>query len=319
MQDSKTLLQKVEEALKALPIPAGPADIYDPIRYTLDLGGKRIRPIACLMACELFGEDYRRALPAAISIEVFHNFTLLHDDIMDQSPLRRGQPTVYRKWNPNVAILSGDTMFALAYSQLEALDPAILPKVLAVFSRTAIEVCEGQQYDMDFEGSNQVSIPDYINMIRLKTAVLLAASLQIGALCAGASADQAAKLYEFGECTGLAFQLMDDFLDTFGDEKVFGKRTGNDIRAGKKTYLILRGLELDSAAGSNRLSQAMAIENPEEKVSEVRTRLLELGIKEETQKLIRHYHTKAMQALSSIKADTSLLQGLAEGLLQREF
>lgn len=319
MQDNNTLYLKVEEALNALPIPAGPADLYDPIRYTLGLGGKRIRPISCLMACELFGADYRKALPAAISIEVFHNFTLLHDDIMDQSPMRRGQPTVYRRWNPNVAILSGDTMFALAYSQLESLDSAVLPRVLAVFSRTAIEVCEGQQYDMDFEHSKEVSIADYLNMIRLKTAVLLAASMQIGALCAAAPEDQAAALYEFGEKTGLAFQLMDDYLDTFGDEKLFGKRTGNDIRAGKKTYLILRGLELEAEKGESRLSDAMSLEDEAYKVLQVTQILESLGVKEETMALIRHYHSNAMQALEMVKADTSGLRALAEGLLQREF
>ncbi|PKO97868.1 MAG: hypothetical protein CVU14_09075, partial [Bacteroidetes bacterium HGW-Bacteroidetes-9] len=200
------LQEKIAHSLKQLPIYKEPAGLYEPISYTLEQGGKRLRPLLTLISAQMFGGDPEKALPAAVAIEIFHNFTLLHDDIIDQAPLRRGRETVYKKWNNNTAILSGDTMFAIAYGQLAKSDPEKLPGLMKVFTKTAIEVCEGQQYDIDFEESDDVSIEGYVNMIRLKTAVLLAASLKIGALIAGATDDDAERIYNFGENLGIAFQ-----------------------------------------------------------------------------------------------------------------
>lgn len=234
MYPIEQLQGKIADSLSNLPIYREPAGLYEPISYTLQQGGKRIRPLLTLIATQMFGGDPDKALPAATAIEIFHNFTLLHDDIIDQAPLRRGRDTVYKKWNINTAILSGDTMFAVAYGQLAGSDPQQLPLLMQVFTKTAIEVCEGQQYDIDFENADDVTIDAYLNMIRLKTAVLLAASLKIGALIGGAGHQDAEAIYRFGENMGIAFQLQDDLLDAYGDEAVFGKKTGGDIIANKK-------------------------------------------------------------------------------------
>lgn len=309
---------KIEVALKGIAYPSKPRNLYEPISYTLRLGGKRVRPVLCLMASDLFEGDLNNSIYAALSLEIFHNFTLLHDDIMDESPIRRGHASVYKKWNSNIAILSGDTMFAMAYEQLFKLDKDTMAKVLPVFGRTAIEVCEGQQYDMNFEIDENVSIPDYLNMIRLKTAVLLAASLQIGAVCGGAEEEDAQRLYAFGENTGIAFQLIDDYLDTFGDEKIFGKKTGNDIITGKKTFLMLRAHELCSSSQLNELKEALSLNDDKDKVERVTHLFEELGIRKETQRVIAQYHDKAIAELRSIDREgTELLESYAEGLLQR--
>ncbi len=222
-----------------------PEGLYLPIDYALSAGGKRIRPVLCLMATQMFSESYQKALKPAIGLEVFHNFTLLHDDIMDKAELRRNKPTVHKKWDENTAILSGDAMMIEAYEYFFDLEPELLAKVLPVFNKTALEVCEGQQFDMNFETQENVSEEEYLNMIRLKTAVLLAGALKIGAQIGGASPEDADKLYQFGIEAGLAFQLQDDYLDTFGNETTFGKRIGGDIVENKKTYLLIQALKSD--------------------------------------------------------------------------
>ncbi len=237
------LQETLSQAFDRLDLPHSPPELYDPIHYTLGLGGKRIRPLMVLLAADLFDGKPEDVLPAAVGLELFHNFTLLHDDLMDKAPLRRGKETVYRKWGENTAILSGDTMFALAGDFLARLHPSVLPSVLPVYNRTAREVCEGQQMDMNFETMEDVAIEDYIRMIRMKTAVLLGCCLQIGSLAAGAGSNDAETLYNYGVHLGIAFQIQDDLLDTFGSEATFGKKTGGDILACKKTFLYLKALE----------------------------------------------------------------------------
>ena len=219
-----------------------PRNLYEPIDYILQLGGKRLRPVLTLIAADLFGGDYHKALPAAAAVEVFHNFSLVHDDIMDNASLRRGKATVHQKWNSNIAILSGDAMLICAYRLLESYPPDTFAALVKLFSKTALEVCEGQQWDMDFETQAQVSIPQYLQMIRYKTAVLVGAALQMGAVIAGASIENQRLIYDFGVAIGLAFQLQDDYLDTFGDE-AFGKKIGGDILENKKTILYLKTLD----------------------------------------------------------------------------
>lgn len=230
-----------------------PKNLYEPIDYILQLSGKRIRPILTLMACDVFSGRYQTALPAALAVEVFHNFTLVHDDIMDDAPLRRGQKTVHEKWNINTGILSGDAMLILAYQLFENYDPPVFQKLAKLFSQTALEVCDGQQLDIDFETRNDVTIEQYLYMIRLKTSVLVAASLKMGAIVAEASESDANLLYDYGLNLGLAFQLQDDYLDTFGDPKTFGKQVGGDIIENKKTYLYLKALELASKDDKQKL------------------------------------------------------------------
>ena len=242
-----------------------PHQLYDPIEYTLHLGGKRIRPFLLMTANRMFGGEDSQVRNAAIGIEVFHNFTLLHDDLMDKSPIRRGQPTVYRKWDENTAVLSGDTMFALAWRYFLAQPSPRLQEILYCFNQTAIEVCEGQQYDMNFEQSDQVSIDDYMMMIRLKTAVLLAGALKIGALYAGAPEADIEHLYQFGIHLGLAFQLADDLLDVYADEAVFGKAVGGDIKDNKKTFLYLKALELADETQREQLRTLFATTPEDEK------------------------------------------------------
>ena len=244
MKNYEQLIVYFEEQLKTIKYKTEPLELYSPIKYTLSYGGKRIRPVTTLMGCELFCGDYKRALPQAIAIELFHNFTLIHDDIMDNAPIRRGKETVFKKWNSNIAILSGDTLFALAYQYAQQADKEILHDTLSVFNETAIEVCEGQQFDLNYETSNNVTVQQYINMIRLKTGVLFGAALKIGALIGGASITAANLLYDFGVNIGLGFQLKDDLLDTYGNEGIFGKKTGGDIISNKKTFLFIKALEI---------------------------------------------------------------------------
>ncbi|NQU31992.1 MAG: polyprenyl synthetase family protein [Bacteroidetes bacterium] len=244
MKNYEQLIEYFEEQLKTIKYKTEPLELYSPIKYTLSFGGKRIRPVTTLMGCELFCGDYKKALPQAIAIELFHNFTLIHDDIMDNAPIRRGKETVFKKWNSNIAILSGDTLFALAYQYAQQADKDILHDTLSVFNETAIEVCEGQQFDLNYETSNNVTVQQYINMIRLKTGVLFGAALKIGALIGGSSITEANLLYDFGVNIGLGFQLKDDLLDTYGNEGIFGKKTGGDIISNKKTFLFIKALEI---------------------------------------------------------------------------
>ena len=271
---TEVLLDIIEKSLSELGYAdQEPRALFEPIGYTLSLGGKRVRPLLCLLACRLYSDNIATALPIARALEVFHNFTLLHDDLMDKSPIRRGQPTVYRKWNDNTAILSGDAMSIEAYRSLEGIEnPQLLFKVLPFFNKMAIEICKGQQYDMDFEEREHVSVAEYIEMIRLKTAVLLGAALRLGALAAGAYDSDAQILDEVGQALGLAFQIQDDYLDVYGDEKTFGKPIGGDIMNGKKTLMLLytqAKLEREDRAELDRLMQ-LGQEHKEERISGVR-------------------------------------------------
>ena len=271
---TEVLLDIIEKSLSELGYAElEPRALFEPIGYTLSLGGKRVRPLLCLLATRLYSDNIATALPIARALEVFHNFTLLHDDLMDKSPIRRGQPTVYRKWNDNTAILSGDAMSIEAYRSLEGIEnPQLLFRVLPFFNKMAIEICKGQQYDMDFEEREHVSVAEYIEMIRLKTAVLLGAALRLGALAAGAYDSDAQILDEVGQALGLAFQIQDDYLDVYGDEKTFGKPIGGDIMNGKKTLMLLytqAKLERDDRAELDQLMQ-LGQEHKEERISGVR-------------------------------------------------
>lgn len=271
---TEVLLDIIEKSLSELGYAElEPRALFEPIGYTLSLGGKRVRPLLCLLATRLYSDNIATALPIARALEVFHNFTLLHDDLMDKSPIRRGQPTVYRKWNDNTAILSGDAMSIEAYRSLEGIEnPQLLFRVLPFFNKMSIEICKGQQYDMDFEEREHVSVAEYIEMIRLKTAVLLGAALRLGALAAGAYDSDAQILDEVGQALGLAFQIQDDYLDVYGDEKTFGKPIGGDIMNGKKTLMLLytqAKLEREDRAELDRLMQ-LGQEHKEERISGVR-------------------------------------------------
>lgn len=321
---STTQLQElIAQAIAVLPVYGKPEGLYQPIAYTLEQGGKRLRPMLALMSAQTFGGDPAKALPAAIAIEIFHNFTLLHDDIIDEAPLRRGRETVYKKWNINTAILSGDTMFAIAYGQLCSSETAMLPALMKVFTKTAIEVCEGQQYDIDFETSGDVSIDAYLNMIRLKTAVLLAASLKIGAITANASEVDADRIYSFGENLGIAFQLQDDLLDAFGNEEVFGKKTGGDILTNKKTYLYLKALECAAADDRKMLAELYSRRDMEdgEKIGKVLQIFRRADIEKQTEELIMDYFNRAILLLAEINLSEEAkkpLLSLAETMLKRK-
>ena len=323
MHDVKTLQEIFNAHLKEQSFNAQPRELYQPIEYTLALGGKRLRPLLLLMARNLYGQEVKDALDAALAIEVFHNFTLLHDDIMDQAPLRRNQATVYKKWNTNIAILSGDVMLVKAYDYLSKTPSKNLVAILATFNKAAVQVCEGQQYDMNFENRNDVSIDEYIKMIELKTAVLLAASLKMGAIIGNAPSDDAEKLYAFGLNMGIAFQLQDDWLDAFGNENEFGKQKGGDIIANKKTYLLLKAQELASSEIKTKLSAVMYDNKitATEKVDTVIDCYNELNIETEIQKQIQYYNQKAIESLNGISVTRDKLQiiiSLAENLLNRK-
>ena len=300
-----------------------PRSLYEPVTYCLSLGGKRMRPLFTLLGCELFGGKPQQAMPAAIGLELFHNFTLMHDDIMDKAPIRRGKPAVHIKWNANTAILSGDAMFALAYSYMTDVPDQYLREVLGVFNKTVLEVCEGQQYDMDFESLELVSEASYLEMIRLKTAVLPAACLKTGAILAGADPDDSERVYRFGECIGLAFQVKDDWLDVFGDEQLFGKKTGGDIVSNKKTWLYIKALELASTQQRQVLHDAFSdrISQPDEKIAAVKGVYQDLDIGNLAMQLMLDYHEQALLFLDEISlpegADQDLL-AVANSLLNRK-
>jgi len=299
------LQERISVAFRELSFPESPSELYDPVRYTLGLGGKRLRPLLVLAACDMFGGRLEDAIHPAIGIELFHNFTLLHDDLMDQAPLRRGKATVYKKWNPNIAILAGDTMFALANREMLQTREAVVRDVSDLFNVTAIEVCEGQQFDMNFESSADVTIPQYLEMIRLKTAVLLAASLKTGALIAGTTKLNADLIYSFGIDVGLAFQLMDDLLDVYGAEDKFGKLSGGDILAAKKTFLYLKALECagDEAESLQNLYHSKDLA-PEEKISQVKSRFDSYGIERLTRLEMKKYWENALLGISKIDLAT---------------
>jgi geranylgeranyl diphosphate synthase type II len=323
MQDAKTLYQRFNNDLSVLDFGHNPQRLYDPVYYSLGVGGKRIRPILCLMACELFGSNYEEGINAAIGIEIFHNFTLLHDDMMDKADVRRGKPVVHVKWNENIALLSGDAMSVIAYKYI-CETKTNLRQVLEVFSDTALKICEGQQYDMDFETMSEVSEKQYLLMINLKTAVLLAASLKIGAIIAGASEKDQKNIYEFGENLGMAFQLQDDLLDTFGDPDVFGKNIGGDIVANKKTYLLIKALETANKQQKEDLNKWLSLKSfePAEKVKSIKEIYQNLGIPEYSEQLMNQYFDIAFAKFDQINGksiDKGILYNYALSLKHRDF
>jgi len=320
MKSIDELRTLVEQELLSLKYPSTPADLYAPIDYILSLGGKRMRPILLLLSYQLYKKDVKPALMPAIAIEVFHNFTLLHDDIMDEAPVRRGKSTVHTKWNENVAILSGDAMLIQAYQYLSELPKDSLMECLPVFNTMALKVCEGQQYDMDFEIQAEVDLASYLKMIEYKTAVLLGASLKMGAIIGGANKKDAENLYEFGRQIGIAFQLKDDLLDVFGDTSAFGKQLGGDIIANKKTCLYLKALSLSEGDEKMELVNLYSSDNinPTEKVEKVKQLYTSLEIETHINELINEYYKKAMKSLSTIDKDTSELQNFAALLKNRE-
>lgn len=299
-----------------------PYALYDPIKYTLDSGGKRIRPVLVLMACNMFSEQVDHAIKPAIGLEIFHNFTLLHDDIMDHADIRRGKPTVHKKWDENTAILSGDAMFIKAYEYFLDIDSPNFREILKVFNNTALEVCEGQQYDMEFEQRTNVTEQEYLRMIELKTSVLLAAALKIGALLGGAKSKDADLLYEFGRNIGLAFQLQDDYLDVYGDTEVFGKQIGGDIVANKKTFMLIKALQLADNNNKNKLEKLIHLEkfDRETKVSKVTQVYNDLNIKElvvaEISKLNKNAHDY-LDKVSVPDQKKEELKALSVKLIQR--
>lgn len=300
-----------------------PQNLYEPIHYILGLGGKRMRPVLTLMSAEVFDADYKIALPAALAVEVFHNFSLVHDDIMDDAPLRRGNATVHEKWNTNTAILSGDAMLILAYQYFEKYNTEVFRTLAQLFSKTALEVCEGQQMDVDFETRNDVSISEYLKMIEYKTAVLVAAAMKMGAIVAETSVENADLIYEFGRNLGLAFQLQDDYLDAFGDPKTFGKQVGGDIIENKKTYLYLKAIEFASAEQKEQLFQFFSTQPDDnaEKIDAVKVIFNSTGASRATQQAIQDYTLKAFATLQNIKIDNEkkdILHSFGENLMGRK-
>lgn len=323
MHSIEQLQTIINKAIADTRYTSKPAELYEPISYLMQLGGKRMRPVLVLIATELFQGDITKALDSAIGIELFHNFTLMHDDIMDKAPLRRGKPTVHIKWNESAAILSGDVMFVEAYKMMIKVDEPILREVLDVFSDTASGVCQGQQADMNFEKRSNVSIEEYIEMIRLKTAVLLAGSMKIGALIGGANKEDAKLLYEFGENLGIAFQLQDDILDVYGDPKKFGKQVGGDILADKKTFILIKALELAQGEIESEMHDLMnkPLADSSQKINAVTRIYNVLGVKQLAETEMENYVRKAINALDKIEVENSrkeLLRSFANQLLIRE-
>ncbi|TBH75977.1 polyprenyl synthetase family protein [Aquirufa nivalisilvae] len=323
---TKEFLQVLEIEIARMEQGKQPVELYEPIQYLMALGGKRIRPVMCLMAYSLFRDDWKSQVKPALSIEVFHNFTLMHDDIMDKAPLRRGKQTVHEKWNDNIAILSGDVMLVEAYqflNQIEGLSLVQFQHLLERFSRTAAEVCEGQQWDMNFEERNDVQLAEYIEMIRLKTSVLVGFSMEMGGLLAQVELDIANQLYQIGEFVGLGFQLKDDLLDVYGDPEKFGKQVGGDILANKKTYLLIRSLELAKGETQQKLSYWLNQKqfNATEKVKAVTEIYTQLGLREEVEMQIQSYFDRAfagMEALNLPQEKKNTLLRFMAGLVDRE-
>lgn len=295
--------------------PVTPAELYDPITYIMSLGGKRMRPVMTMMACDMFGGHITAALEPALAVELFHNFTLMHDDIMDKAPLRRGKSTVHSKWNDNVAILSGDVMLVEAYKTLvNSVDGAILKDVLTVFNDTAAGVCEGQQTDMNFELMGDVSVAQYLDMIRLKTAVLLGCSLKIGALIGNANKEDADHLYNFGVNIGIAFQLQDDILDVYGDPEKFGKQVGGDILANKKTFLLIKAIELAEELDKEELQYWLNAKecNPASKISSVTAIYDRLGVRQLAEDEMNLYARRSLSELAKVQVNEENKQPLVD-------
>lgn len=314
--------QKLAEIFSDVKFKDSPAGLYDPLRYMIGIGGKRIRPRLCLTTYSLYRDEWGDGvIDAATALEVFHTFTLIHDDVMDKSGIRRGCPTVWKKWDTDTALLSGDVMSIDSYSRLSKVSGKVLPRALELFSRTAAEVCEGQQYDMEFENVSSIAMSDYIRMIGLKTACLIACAAQMGALVADAPQQDCSLLYDFGFNLGLAFQIADDYLDTFGNEVTFGKAIGSDILNGKKTWLLTKAIEKDEIA----IMAAMSIptgtpEKDKERICRVKDCYKQLGVDEDAKYEIIHYHTLAMECAEKIglsRIKTAMLARYADRLIGR--
>lgn len=311
--DCEELMKRIHAYIEQLSYSREPKGLYDPIEYVLALGGKRLRPVLMLLAYNLYREDVESIFSQAAGIETYHNFTLLHDDLMDNADMRRGKPVVHKKWNENTAILSGDAMLILSYQfMMNQCPPEHVQEVMEIFSRTALEVCEGQQWDMEFESRNDVTVGEYIEMIRLKTSVLLAAALKIGAVLGGASSADAQRLYDFGIRMGLAFQLQDDYLDVYGNPAVFGKKIGGDILCNKKTYMLITALE--QAKGETReellrwLNEADFV--PEEKIAAVTAIYNKVGIAGYCDAQIEKYYREGLQLLNEVDVDNARKENL---------
>ena len=323
MHTAKDFAGIINKGLNDIDFGTSPENLYDPIKYVMKSGGKRIRPVLSLMACELFGGDYRNVLSAALGIEIFHNFTLLHDDMMDNAEIRRGMPVVHCKWNRNIALLSGDAMSVISYKYI-ADSSNNLEEILSVFSNTALNICEGQQLDMDFEKVEKISEDEYLMMINLKTAVLLACSLKVGALSANASTKDCDCIYEFGRNLGLAFQLQDDYLDVYGDEIKFGKSTGNDIISNKKTFLLTKALKDAKNQDLEKLNYWLSLKefDNNDKVLSIKNIFNKLEIKEYASKKISEYYQKAFEYFEMVSVPVErkkFLKEFAESLRFRDF
>ncbi|MBV7268749.1 polyprenyl synthetase family protein [Winogradskyella luteola] len=322
MQNIEAYQKSFLSYLEDFAVEKDPGNLYRPINYILKLGGKRLRPVLTLMTSEIFGGETKDAMDAALSVEVFHNFSLVHDDIMDDAPLRRGKETVHEKWNLNTGILSGDAMLILAYQLFENYEPNTFQALAKLFSKTALEVCEGQQYDIDFETRNDVAIPEYLKMIEYKTAVLIGAAMKMGAIVAKASENDQNLIYDFGRYLGIAFQLQDDYLDAFGNPETFGKQVGGDILENKKTYLYLKTLELGSEEDICSLLEVMSnnsITNAQ-KVDTVKKLFDDSGASKATQKAVEDYTNKAFDVLKSLNVSEDkkqLLRLFGEQLMNR--
>lgn len=323
MKSIPELQALINKEIEQLDFGTSPENLYEPISYILSLGGKRIRPLLVLLGHQLVNEDITSAVRPALAVEVFHNFTLMHDDIMDDAPLRRGMPTVHEKWNSTIAILSGDTMMVKAYDFLTEIEPALLPEALRLFNRTAVEVCEGQQIDMNFESRDDVTITEYLDMIRLKTAVLLGFSLEYGALMAGMPVADRKLLYEVGVKMGVGFQLMDDLLDVYADQSKFGKQVGGDIIANKKTFLLISALEQAQGATEQQLQSWIAKDffDASKKVAAITNIYDQLNIRQQTTDLMNAYFDESFELLDKLNANDQskeLLRGFALQLMKRE-
>ena len=323
MKTANEILDMVNEFLEHLPYDRKPSSLYEPIQYVLSMGGKRIRPTLMLMAYNLYQENPEKILMNDIALETYHNYTLLHDDLMDNADMRRGKLTVHKKWDANTAILSGDSMLVLAYERMAHFDAKHLQAVLQLFTETALEIGEGQQYDMEFETRDDVKEEEYIEMIRLKTSVLLACALKMGALLGGAPAADAEKLYAFGIHIGLAFQLQDDLLDVYGDPRTFGKHIGGDILCNKKTFLLINALRLADAAQRTELMDWIARKDfdPQEKIEAVTHIYNVLGLKALTEARIEALYEEAnanLRALSVSVEQTAILKAVCDKLMHRQ-
>ncbi len=314
MKTADEILSMVNEFLANLPYERKPKSLYEPIRYVLSMGGKRIRPTLMLLGYNLFKDNPEKILMNAVALETYHNYTLLHDDLMDNADLRRGHETVHKKWDANTAILSGDSMLVLAYERMAQCDEKHLAKVLKLFTTTALEIGEGQQFDMEFENRNDVKEEEYIEMIRLKTSVLLACALKMGAILADASDEDAENLYKFGEQIGLAFQLQDDYLDVYGDTKVFGKEIGGDITSNKKTYMLINAFNLADEAQRAELQKWVDAEDfdRKEKVAAVTRLYNEIGIDKMAQDKIAYYFEQSKKYLDAVNVPAERKEELAK-------